>query len=78
MTGLSGNPEEFSVELNTIPGGVSDLWDEQAGYPRPGKYWGASQAFSFEVCQAMQQSGEELGADVWYAAFDELLTNYPR
>jgi hypothetical protein len=71
MTGLTGVPEEFSVPLKTIPGGVSDLWDEEAGYPRPGKYWGASQALAQEVCVAMQSSEAAPEADAWYCAVIE-------
>jgi hypothetical protein len=71
MTGLSGLPEEFSVALDTIPNGLSDLWDEQAGYSRPGKYWGASQALAEEVCIAMQSSAPASEADAWYCAVVE-------
>jgi hypothetical protein len=71
MTGLTGVPEEFSVPLKTIPGGVSDLWDEQAGYPRPGTYWGASQALAEDVCVAMQSSEAAPEADAWYCAVVE-------
>lgn len=71
MTGLTGVPEEFSVPLETIPGGVSDLWDKQVGYPLPGKYWGASQALAQEICVAMQTSEAAPAADAWFCAVVE-------
>jgi hypothetical protein len=72
MTGLTGVPEEFSVALETIPDGVSDLWDKQVGYPLPGKYWGASQALSQEFCVAMQSSEVAPAADAWFCAVIEI------
>lgn len=71
MTGLTGVPEEFSVELDTIPGGISDQWDKQVGYPVPGKYWGASQALAQEICVAMQTSEAAPAADAWFCAVVE-------
>jgi hypothetical protein len=71
MAGLSGSTDEFSVALKTIPGGISDLWDEQVGYPRPGRYWGASQPLSEEACIAMQNSEAAQEADAWYCAVVE-------
>lgn len=71
MTGLTGVPEEFSVELDTVEGGLSDNWDVTAGYPRPGKYWGASQALAQEICVAMQTSEAAPAADAWFCAVVE-------
>lgn len=71
MTGLTGVPEEFSVELDTILGGLSDSWDKQVGYPLPGKYWGASQALAQEICVAMQTSEAAPAADAWFCAVVE-------
>lgn len=71
MTGLTGVPEEFSVELDTVEGGLSDSWDVTAGYPRPGKYWGASQALAQEICVAMQSSEAAPAADAWFCAVVE-------
>jgi hypothetical protein len=71
MDGLTGVPEEFSVPLETIPDGVSDLWDKQVGYPLPGKYWGASQALAQEICVAMQTSEAAPAADAWFCAVVE-------
>ena len=71
MAGLSGSTDEFSVALKTIPGGISDQWDEQVGYPRPGRYWGASQPLSEEACIAMQNSEAAQEADAWYCAVVE-------
>jgi len=71
MTGLTGVPEEFSIELDTVEGGLSDNWDVTAGYPRPGKYWGASQALAQEICVAMQSSEVAPQADAWFCAVIE-------
>jgi len=71
MTGLTGVPEEFSIELDTIEEGISDNWDKQAGYPLPGKYWGASQALAQEICVAMQSSEAAPAADAWFCAVVE-------
>jgi len=71
MTGLTGVPEEFSIELDTVPGGLSDQWDKQVGYPVPGKYWGASQALAQEICVAMQTSEAAPAADAWFCAVFE-------
>ena len=69
MEGLSGLPQEHSVELHAIPGGPSAAWDEEKGYD--GTWWGASQALAPEIAQPMLASGYMLGTEGWFAAYWE-------
>lgn len=66
MSHLSGNLTEHSVELQSVAGGPSALWDADHGYG--GKWWGASQAFAAAIAQDMLTSGYVLGTESWFAA----------
>lgn len=70
MAGLSGLPEEHSVECNAIPGGPSALWDTGHGYG--GKWWAASQALAPAIAQGMLTSGYILGTESWFVALYEV------
>lgn len=69
MTGLSGLPQEHSVELHSVAGGASAAWDAANGYD--GKWWGASQALAPEIAQPMLASGYGLETESWFAALWE-------
>jgi len=69
MDGLSGLPQEHSVQLHSIPGGVSAAWDTTNSYN--GTWWGASQALAPEIAQPMLASGYGLGTEGWFAALWE-------
>lgn len=69
MSGLSGQPEEHSVECNAIPAGASALWDADHGYG--GKWWAASQALAPQIAQGMLTSGYILGTESWFVALYE-------
>lgn len=69
MTGLSGLPQEHSVELHSVAGGASAAWDAENGYD--GKWWGASQALAPEIAQPMLTSGYGLETESWFVAFWE-------
>lgn len=69
MTGLSGVPQEHSVELHSIPGGPSAAWDTTNSYS--GTWWGASQALAPEIAQPMLASGYGLETESWFAALWE-------
>ena len=69
MTGLSGVPQEHSVELHAIQGGPSASWDTTNSYS--GTWWGASQALAPEIAQPMFASGYTLGTEGWFAAYWE-------
>ncbi len=69
MDGLSGLSQEYSVELQSIPGGASASWDTTNGYN--GKWWGASQALAPEIAQPMLASGYALETESWFAALWE-------
>ena len=69
MDGLSGLPQEHSVELQSIPGGASASWDATNSYN--GTWWGASQALAPEIAQPMLASGYGLGTESWFAALWE-------
>ncbi len=69
MEGLSGLPQEYSVELQSIPGGPSAAWDIANGYN--GTWRGASQALAPEIAQPMLASGYALGTEGWFAAIWE-------
>lgn len=69
MEGLSGLPQEYSVELQSIPGGPSAAWDMANGYN--GTWRGASQALAPEIAQPMLASGYALGTEGWFAAYWE-------
>lgn len=66
--GLSGNIDEYSVELDIIPGGPAADWNTFKGYGTA-VWWGASQAYPPEVAQAMLASGEMLQTEGFFAAF---------
>lgn len=69
MSGLSGLPQEHSVECTATTGGPSAIWDVSHGYS--GKWWAASQALAPEIASAMLQSGYMLGTESWFVAFYE-------
>lgn len=69
MSGLSGLPQEHSVECNAIPGGPSALWDTDHGYA--GKWWSASQALAPDIASGMLTSGYVLGTESWFVAYFE-------
>jgi len=69
MDGLSGLPQEHSVELQSIPGGASASWDATNSYN--GTWWGASQALAPEIAQPMLASGYALETESWFAAYWE-------
>lgn len=66
MTGLSGLPDEHSVQLISVPGGPSADWDAANSYS--GTWWGASQALVQDVAQAMLASGYALATESWFTA----------
>jgi hypothetical protein len=69
MDGLSGQPQEHSVECNAIHGGPSGAWDASHGYT--GKWWAASQALAPEIASEMLTSGYVLGTESWFVAYYE-------
>lgn len=69
MDGLSGLPQEHSVQLQSIPGGASASWDATNSYN--GTWWGASQSLAPEIAQPMLASGYGLGTEGWFAALWE-------
>lgn len=69
MDGLSGLPQEHSVQLQSIPGGASASWDATNSYN--GTWWGASQALAPEIAQPMLASGYALETESWFAALWE-------
>lgn len=68
MPYLSGENDEFSVRLQSIPGGAAALWDSQnPGYD--GQYRGASQTYPAEVAQEILAAGHQLTVEAFYVAF---------
>lgn len=68
MDELSGELSEFSVPLVAV-GGDALAWGTLKGYGTAG--WGASQALSISVGQAMMASGYQELTEVFFALFWE-------
>lgn len=68
MDELSGQPSEFSIPL-VATGGDAAAWGVLKGYGTVG--WGASQALSMQVGQAMMASGYEDLTEVFFALYFE-------
>jgi hypothetical protein len=69
MDGLSGRPDEHSIECTATPGGPSATWDAANSYN--GKWWAASQALAPQIAGGMLQSGYMLGTESWFVAYYE-------